>query len=384
METHINKEIIQDLINHQTADSITIYLSTHRYGEETLKNEDRIKLKNIIKQIRNEYEQAAYKEKDINEYLEPLYEMLENKTLWRNVSDGLAIFLNKKMFKYYLLPVSFPDIYYTGSEFYIAPILQSLTENREFYVLTLALHGVNLYKGDRFGIEPINTDAFLPKNIEEAVGFDYKDKVLQFRAGQSGSGNTIYHGHGKGDEAKKEEVQKFIQYIDDGLREVIPGDDNRPLILACVDYLFGYFKDFSCFKTLYPKHIKESPQNEKPAHLHQKAWKLMQEAIDKEKHKKIEEYHESVKKSFMIDHILPGATQGRIKTLFLNNRQFEWGVFEPEQNRVKETHPEPKNGDICLKNQAAIYTFKEGGDIIVMPPDQLPAKNKPANAVFWY
>jgi hypothetical protein len=377
----IDKKLLERLSKERSPNSISIYIPTAKEDPESKENKNRINLKNKIKEARNELKKQGYQDDKIEEYLKPLVDITDDTLFLRSLWDGLAIFLNENTFEYYTLPLDFDDFMYMGRDFYLLPLLRPVKENKEFYILSLNLHGVKLYKSDRFNISEEEVEEFVPEKIEEAVGFDdYKDKVYQHRSAKVGDGRTFYHGHAKGEEEKKEEEFKFLRYVERGLQTILNNED-KPLIVASVDYIFSLFKEVTDYKYLMTEHISESPKEESVTGLQQKAWKVIQKKLDEDRQNMIQKYHDSRNRSDIVEEIIPNILYGRVETLFVNKRKQIWGEIENENFNVF-THSERKDGSEDLLNFAGIKAFLNNGNIYLMEPEEMPQRNKSLNAIY--
>lgn len=377
-----NKEIIIQLSKHSTANSVTIYLATHRPGTDYSGDKNRIKLKNQIKEVKRTLMQRGMSENEVKNYLQPLYELEQNTIFLNNLWDGLVVFLSEDTYEYYVMSEIFDDLVYVGEEFYLIPLLKPLSENRDFYLLSLALQGVTLYKANRFSIEKLDVEDFLPQNVENAIGFDYKNRIFQHRAARTSDGQTLYQGHVRGEEERKEDIRKFLRYIDKGLNKVLKGED-KPLIVASVDYIFSFFKEITSYKNLHEQNISESPENEKPEALQVRAWEYIKERINKDIEKAMKEFDETKNKSFVIENIIPNVPLGRIKTLFVNKDEHVWGLYLQSENKA-EIHEKKGTDDMELVNWAAIHTYLTKGNVYLLEPDEMPVPNRALNAIYRY
>jgi hypothetical protein len=64
----ITKKEFTELSKVHSAFCISIYIPTHRAGEETLKGKDLIVLKNQLKSVKNELELQGMSETEINDF----------------------------------------------------------------------------------------------------------------------------------------------------------------------------------------------------------------------------------------------------------------------------------------------------------------------------
>jgi len=378
---HMDKNIIEKLSQERSPNSISIYLPTTKEDPESKENRNRINLKNKIKNAREKLKEKGYKDHQIEDYLKPLNDIVEDAAFLRNLWDGLAIFLNERTFEYYTLPLDFNNILYMGNDFYLLPLIRPVRENKNFYILSLNLHGVKLYHADRFRISEVEVEDFVPEKVEEIAGFDdYKDKVYHQKSAVVGGGQTFYHGHAGGEEERKEEVVRFLRFVEDGLQTILH-NKTEPLVVASVDYVFSLFKNVTGYKYLAEQNISESPRDEKPETLLQKAWNLIQEKLNEDRQQMIKKYKDAANKSFMIDDIIPNILYNRVDTLFVNKKELVWGTVHNDSFEVT-WHSERKEGDEDLLNFAAIKAFLNNGNVYLMEPEEMPEGNKPLNALY--
>ena len=377
-----DKKTITQLSENSTANSVTIYLATHRPGTDYSGDKNRIKLKNQIKEVKRTLMHRGMKESDVNQYLEPLYTLEQNTIFLNNLWDGLVVFLSGNTYEYFVMSEIFDDLVYVGDEFYLLPLLKPLGENIDFYILSLALQGVTLYKANRFSIEKLDVEEFLPQNVENAIGFDYKNRIFQHRASVSGRGEAMYHGHVRGEEERKKDIRKFLHYVDKGLNKVLKGK-NEPLIVASVDYIFSFYQEITSYKNVHEKNISESPENEKPGALQVRAWDHVKQRINDKIMKAKKRFDESKSKSFVIENIIPEVNTGKVDTLFVNNDEHVWGKFKAEENKAI-VHDEKEAGDMELINWSAIHTYLTNGDVYILEPEEMPVKDRPLNALYRY
>ena len=75
---------------------ISIYLPMYKKGKEQNQEMGPATLKSHIHKLEKTLDINGLKEQEIKDYLNPLYSLVEDRELWRNPSDGLAIFLEKR------------------------------------------------------------------------------------------------------------------------------------------------------------------------------------------------------------------------------------------------------------------------------------------------
>src|SRR5690606_32509968 len=196
---------------------------------------------------------------EIELFLEPCYELLNNSLVCRHLSDGLALFISTDFFRKYTVPVYFEEFNYVSTEFYLNPLMPLFHEAEQFYLLTLKMDEVKLYEGSKYSITEIKVDDLVPSQLEDRVGYDYEEKSVQFRSQQGNNGEGMFHGHGKQNSDDKNELLRYFRAVNDGLLEVLNDGRTLPLVVACLDFHFPIYKEANTYQNLYPNHISGNP-----------------------------------------------------------------------------------------------------------------------------
>jgi hypothetical protein len=382
MKNTFDKQRFRELAEMSGEYSISIYLPSNKdRWIDPVKDINRIKLKNFIKKISQELKNRKVEDDKIKEYLDPLQELLNDDERWGDLMPGMVIFRNKEFFEFFIMPVDIEEMYYIGWQFYLQPMIQTIHLNNRFYLLSLDLNSVELFRANVFDIQKLKVDEFIPASIEEALGSDYQAD-LQFRSGQEGGGRALFHGQKEGMELKKTEAEKFIRNINDGISKILKDRDEK-LVVACVDYLFSIYNEINSYPNLARKHISLSPAKMKPEELKERAMEILQEDLEQERDNKKHAFNESVEKTNVSETIVSAAYNGQVDTLFLAREEMIWGKFYPEETKT-EMHKGYHEEDISLNNFATIHTLLKNGEVYVMEKAHLPDPSRPMNALLRY
>lgn len=380
---YFSEEIFKILAQTNQPHCISIYIPTHRAGKEVNEKIDQLNLKNQVRKVANELRIWKLDSREIEEMLNPINELVDDTGFWNNQSDGLAIFRTKTSFQYYTLPVLFEEFTYVSDHFYLKPLISYINDNGKYYLLALSLSEVKFFEGFAHQINRVEVHDLLPEQLEDTVGYDFKEKHLQFRTGQAGSENAIYHGHGKGNEEVKPEILKYFRAINKGLMKLIK-NSKRPLIVASVDYLFPIYKEVNEYDNIWEEFIPGNPEHEDPVLLHEKALEMLKDHFNEDRKKARNAFEKALSNnlaSYKEEEIIPAAFNQRIDTLLVKNGENMWGVFDKESNTLKTREQQPRFKS-CLLNFAAIQTILNGGKVYLMEPDEMPESEAKLNAVF--
>lgn len=379
------KTIFENLANTHGIHCVSIYLPMHKDGKEQNARIAQATLKQCFKEVFKNLERHEMDPQEIKNYLKPVEALLSDIELWRNPSDGLAIFLDKNGLNYYALPLSFEIKTNVSDHFYLMPLLPLYHEDDEYYLLELSQDYVKLYEANKYGYRDMYIEDFAPAQLEEAVGFDFKPKLYQFRSGQNAQMPGSYYGMGEGKDDLKKELHKFFREIDKGINKII-SNKKAPLVIACANPLFGLYKEANTYPNLLENYIAGDSEFKNKTKLHQNSWKLVHPYFEKLKETKLLQYKElchTPKISYQISEIVPAAVNGKIDTLFVQNGADEFGVFNQETNRLmfrKET--EPNNASFA--NLSAVNTFLQGGKVFFLEPEEMPDQGQTMNALLRY
>ena len=366
----ITKSIFKELAEVRQRPCISIYIPTSRAGDN---KKSRIRFKNKVQEVRKELQEQEMQHKQIQEFTQPLEMLLEDGDAWRHMSDGLAVFLSPGKFAYSVFPVRFREYAEVNTHFYLLPLMPVFNGDGQFFVLALSLNQVRLFEGTRDHVAEIAIEDLVPQTLQDTVGHDYEQKSLQFRTGQSGPGQSVYHGQGRGKDYKKEEIVKHLREVDRNLNKVLRNYD-APLVIACVDYIFALYKTASTYNNLYPKNISGSPDEAQMENLHQDAWALLKDEFEKHRKDALRQYEFLSSKgrtASIIDDVVAAAEEGRIETAFLKKDESLWGRVDKGSGKVivdKEKSPD----NHCLLDRVAKETFLQGGKVYIQDPEEMP------------
>lgn len=366
----ITKSIFRELAEVRQRPCISIYIPTSRSGDN---KKSRIRFKNKVQEVRKELEGQGMQHKQIQEFTQPLEMLLDDGDAWRHMSDGLAVFLSPGKFAYSAFPIRFKEYAEVNTHFFLLPLMPVFNGDGQFFVLALSLNQIRLFEGTRDHVAEIAIEDLVPQTLQDTVGHDYEQRSLQFRTGQSGPGQSVFHGQGRGKDYKKEEIVKHLREVDRNLNKVLRNYD-APLVIACVDYIFALYKTANTYNNLYPKNISGNPDEAHMENLHQDAWVLLKDEFEKHRKEALRQYEFLSSKgrtASIIDDVVAAAEEGRIETAFLKKDQSLWGRVDKESGKViVDREKSPDNH--CLLDRVAKETFLQGGKVYIQDPEEMP------------
>lgn len=386
MMSLITKKEVAELHDINQENCISIFIPTHRAGKKVLQEEDALRLKNQLKDVKNKLTKKGLSADQINKRTKPVQELIDNSSFWREQSDGLAIFIADGFTKTYTLPVHFVEFNYISTSFYLKPMMHMFVGDGSFYLLMLERRNVKLYECTQHSFTEMIIDDLIPESKRDRVGFDYEEKNLQFRTGQAGSGQVMYHGQEAATGKRKNEIKKYLRAINDGLAPLFT-EDNMPMLIVAQDFLFDIYKEVNTHSNLMKDNLKVNFSDTDIFDVHELAWEMMAPVFDKSRKDKTARFLEDQgtgKTAIGMDKILPAAFNGKIDALFCENKADVFGNYKEVNNTITVTQDEESDNAISLMNLAAIKTFLNGGEVYLLDKEDMPNPNSRLNALYRY
>ena len=382
----ISKKEIAELHDVNQENCISIFIPTHRAGKKVLQQEDTLALKNQLKEVKNKLAKKSFHTNDITKMTAPVQELIDNSSFWREQSDGLAIFIADGFSKIYTLPVYFKEFNYISNSFYLKPLMPMFVGDGNFYLLMLERSNVKLYECTRHSFTEISIDDLIPETKQDRVGYDYEQKNLQFRTGQAGTGQAMYHGQEAATGKRDNEIKKYLRAINDGLAPLFR-EENMPMLIAAQRPLFDIYKGVNTYPNLMEEFLNVNFGDTDIYEAHELAWEMMAPVFDQKRKDKIALFLEvqgTGKTAIGIDKIIPAAFHGKVDTLFCENKSDIFGNYKEESNAITVTQSEENDNTISLMNVAAVKTFLNGGKVYLLDKEEMPNPNSRINALYRY
>lgn len=379
----VSQDDLQTLMNFDGDWCVSIFMSTHRAGQET--RQDPIRFKNLLRLAEQSMANRGIVNGSADTHLQPAQNLIRDHEFWQHQSDGLAVFIGDGFFQTYRVPFHFAENVVVDSAFHLIPLLPVYYGDGRFYLLSLSQKAVRVFLCTRDDVQPIDVVG-VPNSMEDYMKYIDPSATNHNRPGvpRGGGEPVAYNAHGLGNEEDKQRIQEFFRQVDDGLHDLLK-EEEVPLVLACVDYLFPIYREVNSYRHLAADHIKGNPDTVKPGELHGKAWDLLKPLIDQRHKQSVERYlelEESEKSSRHLRDVVLAAMGGRIDELLVARDQEIWGEFDAGSGQAKETRKRQPD-DQELRNISATLTLKNGGIVHTLSSEEMP-HGLPMAAIFRY
>ena len=363
---NLSKETLLELADLSHAQSISVFIPTHRLGKEVNEGQDMIAFKNHVQQIRLDLEAQELRSNDINDLLQPLEELIDDTQFWRHQQEGLAVFRNPDYFAIFHSPRPLGAHHWLDSRFHVRPLLSFAHRSPAYYLLQINKDDIALYKADDYAITPIDTTGTMPSGIEAVTKYYEFEEQLQGRT--AGGGSAIMHTNSNLDNKEKDHLlADYFRIVDKTMIDII-GTQNLPLVLASVAYYQPIYREINNYPHLYKDGLTGNFDNVQPEEMHRMAQEMIGDDFEKDKQRRIEMYQNSSGGDLVssdVRQLLEAGVTGRIDVLFVQKDAEVWGHFD--ENTLKATiHKEQRADDESLIDEIALLTLRNGGDVYVM------------------
>ncbi len=366
--TIINDDFVMDLVNDPKEPCISIYLSTEaaRKGnfhklEIKYKNE----LSEVAKILKEDWE---YSETEIDELLEPAYELIDDINFWHHHEKGLAIFINEGKFDYVRFNTDIEDQVTVSKHFYVIPLLFERLVNSQYYILALSKHSNKFYKADSNTITRLE-EFEIDESLKDYVGYDGEDRNAQHHSHKVTASSTVFYGQGNAQPNEKQDLYKILKKVDKSIQKAFKNND-APLILYCDENLYHFYKETSSSNNLFDKFINGNPENININNIHERTWEVIQNHVKNQKQEINENFLElkgTSRTSLDIKTIIRDANYSRVDSLLIGGNSALEGYFDQRENKVHLVKEGQESYD--LYNYAAILTLQNGGEVYVLKED---------------
>jgi len=377
---------IKGLAQQTQSPGISIFLPTHRAGQDT--QQDPIRFKNLLREAELSLLDKGIGPREVSALLQPAQALLEEAFFWQHQRDGLAVFIAPDDFHYYHLPFQVEELLVIAQSYYVKPILPLFTNNGHYYILAISQDAVRLFEGTRYSVGQIDLPDDTPESLDEALKFDDPEKQLQSHTvtSQGGIRSGMFHGQGPGEEEQKERIERYLNLVDAALKTIFR-DEQAPLVLAGVDYLLPIYHKVSEYGNIMKEGITGSPEHLRPEELQEQAWPIVEPYFRQEMEQAVEQYQQlavTAKATDNIEEIVAAAFYGRVDKLLLAGDAQVWGIFNPDTGKVVHFQAgQSQEDDLALLDFAAMQTLQKDGNVYALSQEEMPT-DSPIAAVLRY
>jgi hypothetical protein len=383
----VSRDELRALLERPAAPCVALFMPIGR--AEPARQQNALRLENLLRRAEERLIARGLDGGAARELLAPGFGLVSDQSFWAQQAEGLAIFLAAGLFRVYRLPLAFEELLAVDEHACISPLLPLLSDNGQFYLLTIGLGGAGLFQGSRYGLGQIPLPG-APHGLREALAADEFSREAQLHAGVPGRGGergAIFHGHGAKDEtAVKAEALRYFRQVDRAVRHALAGA-HGPLLLAGIGSLLPLYRAANSYPYLAEEAITVNPETLRPDELHGRAWAIVARRLDSARDEALGRYRalrgsDPALATDYLRTIIPAAHEGRVEVLLVAAGQRRWGRFDRASGELL-VRAEPGPRDSELLDMAAAQALLHGGTVYLVAPEQLP-EGAPVAAILRY
>jgi hypothetical protein len=381
----LNQAVLEQLINSSQKPAVTIYIPMHTTAAPPHISENQIRFKNLLNKAIDRLSPHGAEHELAKALQAQLHELHDDLGFWENQTPGLLICATPVEIRMFHLPIDTEEYVAVDDRFHLAPVIGILNDVRNFYLLILAQHNPELYKGGLYGLE--TTKAALPANAKAALNIDENNQKTEIQgtaAGPSTKGAASsptsrmgwFNGRGGARNPQEEDRLRYFRLIDKAVCDATR--DNLPLLIAGLEAEAAEYRSISRYPRILQGMIHGSHTNDDLRSLFNKARAVVwQELVAPEHRSTIEEYQRISgarpdRVSSDIKSILDAARQGRVdKLLARMSRRTTDTVQDRTEALPRLTFP--SQTDSKQLNDAALSVWQASGRVYNLEPEEMPA-----------
>ncbi len=275
--------------------------------------------------------------------------------------------------------------------FNLKPLLLELQAADRYHVLALSRHEAKLFEGNRNSLHEVSVSHF-PSTIDDALGSELTEQhltVASYGAGaaRAGNGGTTpsVHAHGDKTDEVDNDRDRFFRSIDRSILEHHSRPSGLPLMLAALPEYQEPFHAISHNPFLMTIGLTRSPDSLKLDQMRSAAWQVMEPQLEERMAKQISDFKtaeaQSLGTSDLAD-LAEALVAGRVKRLLIEADRLIRGKLDPLTG-VIEILPADQVDSVDLLDRMAAMALNLGGDVVIVPAEQMPATSGAA-AFFRY
>ncbi len=363
---------------------VTVYLPTHLAGRDT--REDPIRLRNLLDEAERLAEQRGERVEDVRNLIEPARKLEDDDLFWRHQANGLCLVLGNGQIlgadrmKVIKLASSPEPVVAISDRVHVRPLIPETSNAGKFYVLGVAMHRVVLLEcfADRYR----EVDLYdVPKTIEDAVGYDYEQRSLQFHsgtAGHQGDRPAQFHGQGRAGGEDRDELDAFLHRVANGIDKILAGETRSPVVLAGASELVGKIRSALDHPRVVEGSLRGSVDAADLDKLHEEALAQLGPVFDEARQEAIETVKSAIghgQGSVQLEALLSGAENARVGTLLADCSKPVWGHADGDGDELGiQTHSERTPTDDDLLDLVIGRAIRSGARVFSAAESELPGE----------
>lgn len=336
--------------------TVSVFMDTYPHGPDTLIG--RKQLARLIPVIEAELRDLGLSKQDAAAFTQPLRNLADSVTLWKQMDEGLALFVTPTNTVGFRLAYD-PHVSYTVGDIpRLHPVVRELDHSEEFYVFAVAQDDVRLLKCTANSVERVK-DTTLPDSFAEELMRNDDNRKSKITAGGGGRGRQVFRGDGA-DPGSTAELNRQLKNIGVELRKTLGPNEDRIIVAATLPSYLPALRDGANYGSFAEEIVSGSHGNLSDKQLQELALPIA--AHEREKGRLAD--RDEIEAMAAHDRAVVGVEdialleEGRVRTLKVSEPTFRG----TEEDKV----------EVSPTDELIVETLRHRGDVI--HNDKLDAK----------
>lgn len=355
---------------------VSLYLPTH--GRASDDDRDRLEFKALVEQAREklgqERERREYK--GVDERLDQVAARLGD---FASPAPGssLAVLVGNDRTYIYQLDYEAGPLAFVGERFYVRPLLKNFQFGSRYFLLGLSADRFAFIHGDFGSLERVE----LPRDVLDAFSeefplvYDGHEGALDYESLENHL--PPYHGYKSRNDVKKEEAEKFFQYVNRAVTDRLVQGTDLPVILVSLPEHQTTFRRISTIPHLLDEGIEKDINGIEAPELLADAKAVIEHVRDAratELLEKLGDVEAHGGGSTDLEAIGLALVERKVRALFLAEGAYIPGGFNDETGEVYlfEREPHGRFQGPELADQFARIALAQDAEVIELPAEQVP------------
>ncbi|MBC3272070.1 hypothetical protein HU765_19170 [Pseudomonas sp. SWRI81] len=369
--------------------NLSLFMPAHRTFPE--RTQDPIRFKNLIRQLEGLLEEHS-PEADKDRLLAPFHELLDDQAFWNTCPASIAVFAGDEHFIVLGLQQAVREIVIVNSHPYLKPLLRLAPVTDRCQVLCLSRDSVRMYQGTAQQMEEVELPEAVPTRQVDALGDELTPRDQQGHpdgfSGGGERGDPMMHESGGG--GKQDEInidrERFFRAVDKAITEHCSRQCCLPLVLVALAENQAVFRAVSHNPFLLPDGIERDPATMQPAQLAAACATLLRQRHDDALDKALDRFGVARGQGAVgrdLPDIAKAAAEGRVALLLVEaEREIAGSLAANAINR--DASPGAKIHSEDILDELILAVIRQGGEVVVVPPERSMPTETGAAAVYRY
>ncbi len=369
---------LKDLLTDHLPPCVSLYQPVHRAAPPA--HEDPVRFNNLLEEVERQLKQR-YPTNVVREMVDKVRSAQAEIGAHGGDRDTVAVFASKDYFQVITLQEPIRETVVVADNFHVKPLIRTLQSAGRFQLLCLSQKRAQVFEGTHYRLSPLPLHN-IPEDANIVSGMTLSHEVSS--QVDLAEAHTQLPNEGSAPHPPAF-TERFFHAVDKAVWENYSRKSHLPLILVAVERNQSIFRQISANPLLMNEGIRLDPNSLDADRLRQEAWRIMEPHYQAELSKLADQFRFAKAHHLGSDQLFQVAESlvaGRVGTLLVETGKQIPGRLHRASGLIEPITPTNPLADDVLDDLAEL-TLKMDGQVLVIPPDQMPTQTGVA-AIYRY